>query len=199
MGNRNILKEPDVCSAPGQEFTLTASQTSWEQHLLEIPSVKLHHQEAKNPKKNGYFAIYKEYILFPAIKMTEDGSVTVLNAWNLSVHHKKQFGYFGKHALSASSASLRTSMCIHQACTYILLWGRSWCFCWGSARVCCWLPWINAMTEGRCAWVWSQILDLKVTPDFALAEDCVCDHWISTLMTLKEKDQKANQLAQPIA
>lgn len=68
MGNRNILKEPDICSALGQKFTLTASQTSWEQCLLKIPSGKLHHHEGERTKKNGYFEIYKEHILHSAAK-----------------------------------------------------------------------------------------------------------------------------------
>lgn len=72
--------------------------------------------------------------------MTEDGSVTVLDAWNLSIHHKQQCRYFGKHALSAFTASLPTSICTHQACTYVLLLGQSWYFYLVSAHVCaaCW-------------------------------------------------------------
>lgn len=84
-GNRNILEEPDICNALGQELPLTASQTSWEQCLLKVPSGELHHQEGKNQKKNGYFEVYKEFVLYSAIKMSEDGSVMVLDAWKLTV------------------------------------------------------------------------------------------------------------------
>lgn len=54
-GNRNILEEPDVCNALGQEFPLTASQTSWEQCLLKVPSGELHHQEGKKTKGKWVF------------------------------------------------------------------------------------------------------------------------------------------------
>ena len=77
--------------------------------------------------------------------MTENGSVTALDAWSLSLHHEEQCRYFGKRALSAVSASLPTSSAyLRRAHTFCY---GAWYFCSVSARVraACW-PWINALT-----------------------------------------------------